>query len=70
MISLTPEEAEHMRNGEKISAIKCVRSRTSMDLIMAKAFVEQWDGKTLLKESDLGKACRRCNGTGIDPGGE
>lgn len=69
MIGLTAEEAGYLRSRDKIMAIKLVRSRTGLDLRGARDLVERWDGKTLLKEEDLGRACKRCLGTGIEPGG-
>lgn len=51
MIALTPDEANEMRVGHKLGAIKLLRSRTFMGLREAKDYVERWDGKTILDEN-------------------
>lgn len=66
-IALTQEEADLVRKRDRISAIKFVRARVGCALIMAKEIVDAWDGKTITKEGNLGKACTRCGGTGQEP---
>lgn len=48
MIALSQEEADFMRKGLKINAIKALRDRTFMSLREAKDYVEGWDGRTIL----------------------
>lgn len=48
MIALSQEEADFMKNGFKINAIKALRNRTFMSLREAKDYVENWDGHTIL----------------------
>ena len=61
MIALTPEEANVMRRGQKIDAIRLVRRRTSLGLLEAKTIIEQWDGKALTTDAP---PCPHCHGTG------
>ena len=48
MIALSEEEADFMRKGLKINAIKALRNRSFMSLREAKDYVESWDGHTIL----------------------
>ena len=66
LVALSQEEADALRGGSKIDAIKLVRRRAPMNLVQAKEYVDSWDGKTILKETDLHKACKSCCGSGVE----
>jgi len=52
-IALTNEEADAMRRGNKLQAIKLTRYRLHLGLLEAKHFVERWDGATITAGKDL-----------------
>jgi ribosomal protein L7/L12 len=63
MITLTQEEADEMRAGRKIGAIRLVRNRLGLNLPLAKQYVEKWDGKMV--DDDRKRPCPRCQGEGF-----
>lgn len=63
-ISLTMEEGDAMRRGDKLDAIRLLRHRTGLGLVEAKWYVEHWDGKTAAPDGPA-KPCPHCGGSGF-----
>jgi len=66
VVALSQEEADLLRGGSLIDAIKCLRRRAPLGLAQAKSYIEAWDRRTILKEEDLSKACKSCAGSGVE----